>query len=62
MDSGLDGFGIYVVCTLYADWNDRGWNLNVYSVSNPNPWNAGNVVVTRYSHNFPSLVRRVFCK
>lgn len=40
-----DCFG--VVCAFYAAWRARGWGLNVSSVSDPNPWYAGYVVVTR---------------
>ncbi|TSC90699.1 MAG: hypothetical protein G01um10142_294 [Parcubacteria group bacterium Gr01-1014_2] len=32
-----------------ANWNDDGWNVNANSVENPNEWNQGNQVLSRYS-------------
>lgn len=53
-------FGTNVLCALNVLWRGDGWSLDVNPVSNPNQWNAGNVVVARYSYNFPSLLWRVF--
>ena len=45
-----------MLSTVNANWNDDGWNVETYSVSNPNSWNAGNEFVSRYPflspHNF----------
>lgn len=37
-----------------ANWDDDGWNLNANSVENPNPWDAGSQVCSRY-FRFSSL-------
>lgn len=42
------------VWAVNANWNDNGWNVNANSVTNPNEWNADNVVVSRYSLLSPS--------
>ena len=51
--------GIYL-WAVNANWNDDGWNVNANSVENPNDWNAGNVIVSRYfllfSSAFPAEV------
>jgi len=39
---------INVLWALNANWNDDGWNVEAYSPSNPNSWNAGNEFVSRY--------------
>jgi len=38
-----------------ANWNsdNGGWNINANSVENPNRWNDGNQVVSRYSFLSP---------
>lgn len=41
------------VWAVNANWNDDGWNVNANPVSNPNEWNAGNHVVSRYSFLSP---------
>ncbi len=48
---GTDGAAYEVLWAVNANWNadNGGWNLNANSVTNPNPWNAGNQVVSRYS-------------
>ena len=40
-----------------ANWNsdDGGWNVNANSVENPNRWNDGNRVVSRYSFLSPPI-------
>lgn len=38
-----------------ANRNSDGWNVNANSVENPNRWNAGNQVVSRYSFLSPPL-------
>lgn len=43
-----------------ANRNDDGWNLNAYSVENPNPWNAGNQVLSRYSYISSAVYAEVF--
>ena len=36
---------------MNANWNadNDGWNVEAYSVENPNKWNDGNQFVSRYS-------------
>ena len=38
-----------------ANWNqgNGGWNVNANSVENPNRWNDGNQVLSRYSFLSP---------
>lgn len=31
-----------VLRAVNVNWNDDGWNVNAYSIENPNEWNAGN--------------------
>jgi len=48
---------------LNADWNDDGWNLEANSVTNPNEWNDGNVVVSpRYPFLSPPSLDGVLLK
>lgn len=45
-----------------ANWNsgNGGWNVNANSVENPNRWNDGNQVVSRYSFLSPPSLGGVF--
>ncbi len=47
---GTDG-SVYenesVLCTVNANWNGDGWNVNANSLGNPNRWNQGNRFVSR---------------
>ena len=43
-----------------ANWNDDGWNVEANSVDNPNRWNAGNQVMSRYSFLSPPTKGGVF--
>jgi len=43
-----------------ANWNGNGWNVNAYLVTNPNRWNDGNQVVSRYSVFSSALGAEVF--
>jgi len=36
-----------VLRAVNVNWNDGGWNVNVNSIENPNPWNVGNRVFSR---------------
>ena len=40
-----------LIWAVNANWNsdNRYWNVNANSVENPNEWNAGNQVLSRYS-------------
>lgn len=38
-----------MVWAVNGNLYDDGWNLNVYSVENPNEWNAGNQFCSRNS-------------
>ena len=39
-----------------ANWNaGNGWNVEANSVENPNRWNDGNQVLSRYSYLSPLL-------
>lgn len=38
-----------LIWAVNANWNSDGWNVNANSVENPNEWNAGNAVFSRYS-------------
>ena len=40
---------LHKLWTVNANWNDDGWNVNANSIDNPNDWNAGNQVFSRYS-------------
>ena len=46
--SGTEGVMYEWRRAVNANWNDDGWNINANAVDNPNPWNAGNDVVSRY--------------
>lgn len=42
------GGTVHAIWAVNANWNDDGWNVNANSVENPNRWNAGNQVLSRY--------------
>ena len=53
-----DGFSrenIPVLRAVNVNWNGDGWNVNANSVENPNEWNAGNRVFSRYCCFLPSF-------
>ena len=60
--SGTDGIAYKASWVVNANWNadNGGWYLNANSVSNPNRWNDGNQVVSRYSFLSPPLSGGVF--
>lgn len=61
MGSGRDGAAYIVpVWAVNANWNDDGWNVEANSVRNPNRWNDGNCVVSRYSFLSPPFLGGVF--
>jgi hypothetical protein len=43
-----------------VNWNSDGWNVYANSVENPNKWNAGNQVLSRYCFLSSVLVAEVF--
>ena len=49
-----------VLCTVYVNWNDDGWNVNSNSVDNPNEWNDGNQVFSRNYYFFSYIFVGVF--
>ena len=52
-----------VFYTVNANWNSDGWNLNVYSVENPNEWNADNQIISRnYCFSPVHFTGVLFCK
>lgn len=48
---GIDGMEHAVLWAVNANWNadNGGWNVEANSVENPNRWNDGNQVLSRYS-------------
>src|SRR3989344_470847 len=53
-------FGAQVRWAVNGNRNDDGWNVNRNSVDNPNPWNAGRLLVSRNSFLPPALNAREF--
>src|SRR3989344_3931654 len=47
-------FGAQVRWAVNANRNDDGWNVNRNAVDNPNPWNVGNVLLSRNSFLSPA--------
>ena len=43
-----------VLWAVNCNWNsdNQKWNVNAYSITNTNPWNAGNQIFSHDSHFF----------
>lgn len=48
---------LHEIWAVNANWNadNGGWNVEANSVENPNRWNDGNQVLSRYSLLSPPL-------
>lgn len=57
----LMAFGTRTLRAVNANWNSSGWNMNAYSVANPNEWNGGRRVFSRNSCISPAYRAGVFC-
>jgi len=49
-DGGVDGTAHIGLWAVNANWNSGNgyWNVEANSVENPNEWNAGNQILSRY--------------
>ena len=60
--SSVLGGILHIVWAVNANWNaGNGWNVNANEVTNPNPWDAGNLVFSRNYCFSPRLTQGSFC-